>query len=113
MKQTIKLAELISTDIRSRNNAKRITETTDSATNYLLDFTGVEFMSRSFSDELCIIIDSHNNISVDEATMTEEVRSIYKIVNGSRLTKKNRKSTKSKITVLKTPEEVSSYFASF
>ena len=45
--------------------------------------------------------------------MSEEVHSIYKIVNGSRQTKKNRKNTASKITVLKTPEEVSSYFATF
>lgn len=113
MKQIIKLAELISTDIRSRNNAKRITEIIDCNKDFLLDFTGVEFISRSFSDELCSVIDSYNNISVDEVSMSEEVHSIYKIVNGSRQTKKNRKNTASKITVLKTPEEVSSYFATF
>lgn len=81
MKHYIKIAELIGTDIRSRNNAKRILEVINTDDEYTLDFTSVEFMSRSFTDELCNIIDYNNNVTIDEVTMERQIEDIYTIVN--------------------------------
>lgn len=113
MKHYIKIAELIGTDIRSRNNAKRILEVINTDDEYTLDFTSVEFMSRSFTDELCNIIDYNNNVTIDEVTMERQIEDIYTIVNRGRQTKRKRAKSKGKIIELNTSEEVRTFFASF
>lgn len=113
MKHLIKIADLISSDIRSRNNAERIIEVVDIKNNYVLDFTGVEFMSRSFTDELCNIIDSNGNITIDRATMEKQVESIYTIVNRGRHTERQRTKTSEEVVQLKTFEDVCKFFAAF
>lgn len=57
-KATINIAALIGTDIRSRANANIIRAAIDGLGGADLDLSGVEFISRSFADELY-------NIAVD------------------------------------------------
>jgi len=52
MEKIIKLAEVISTDIRSRANAEILKNQISSGNDIMLDFEGVTFISRSFADEL-------------------------------------------------------------
>ena len=53
MHYNVKISELISADIRSRANANIIRSAIDGVDGkIILDFEGVSFISRSFTDEL-------------------------------------------------------------
>ena len=53
MKQTIKLYDIYHTDLFSRAKAKLLSDMISSdADTVILDFEGITFMSRSFTDEL-------------------------------------------------------------
>lgn len=56
MDKIFKVAELISTDIRSRANVNIIRSAIDGINeNIILDFTDVAFMSRSFTDRKSVV----------------------------------------------------------
>ena len=56
-KEIIKISALISSDVRSRSNAEIIRSAIDGISDkVILDFSGVSFVSRSFTDELCSIV---------------------------------------------------------
>ena len=58
MKQTIKLYDIYSADLFTRSRASELRSSIDEkADEVTLDFEGVSFMSRSFADEVCNIID--------------------------------------------------------
>ena len=64
MHHNVKISELISTDIRSRANANIIRSAIDGINErIILDFEGVSFISRSFTDELYNVLEEHKNIS--------------------------------------------------
>ena len=64
MDKIFKISELISTDIRSRANANIIRSAIDGINERIvLDFDGVCFISRSFTDELYNVLEEHKNIS--------------------------------------------------
>lgn len=64
MHYNVKISELISTDIRSRANANIIRSAIDGINErIILDFEGVSFISRSFTDELYNVLEEHKNIS--------------------------------------------------
>ncbi|MBR6828191.1 MAG: DUF4325 domain-containing protein [Prevotella sp.] len=82
MKQTIRLQDIYSADLYTRSRASElracISEEADEVT---LDFEGIGFMSRSFADEVCNIIDdmkdktfSFINQNDDVAAMMTKVR---------------------------------------
>ena len=110
----VSLYELIGGSIRSRSNIKRLIENVDWDNNYLLDFSNVQFMSRTFSDELYNFVKKHANVAINEQTMSKDVCAIYKAVRSSREGKRKRsESSEGDIIVLNTFEEVSDYFSSF
>lgn len=79
MDKIFKVAELISSDIRSRANVNIIRSAIDGINeNIILDFTDVVFMSRSFTDELYNLMDEHNNVSL--SNMNDFVSSMYNAV---------------------------------
>ena len=82
MKQTIRLQDIYSADLYTRSRASELRACINDDTNEVtLDFEGIGFMSRSFADEVCNIIDDlkdkvftftgQNN---DVATMMTKVR---------------------------------------
>ena len=88
MERTFKIAELISTDIRTRANADIIRSAVNGVKcDIILDFIGVTFISRSFADELYNVMDEYKNI-----TLTNEekvVKSMLDAVSQSRRSKRN------------------------
>ena len=90
MEKVIKVAELISSDVRSRSNAEKIrNELTISSQDLILDFAGVTFISRSFTDELFNIKDEYNK-DLSLINMTNIVKSMTYAVKNSRNNKRVR-----------------------
>lgn len=57
MAQSINLFELFGAEIRSRSKAERLRNSIPDICNSVMDMSGVVFISRSFADELCILVD--------------------------------------------------------
>lgn len=82
MKQTIRLQDIYSADLYTRSRASELRNCiNDDADEVTLDFEGIGFMSRSFADEVCNIIDDMGgktftlvNQNSDVATMMTKVR---------------------------------------
>lgn len=88
-KEIIKISALISSDVRSRSNAEIIRSAIDGISDkVILDFSGVSFVSRSFTDELCSIVEHCKNITIDMANMSEIVKTMIEAVKKGR---KNRR----------------------
>lgn len=109
----VSLCELMGESIRSRSNIKRLIENIDCDNNYLLDFSSVRFMSRTFSDELYNFVKKHANVAINEQTMSKDVRAIYNAARRGREGKRKRSENSGDIIILNTVEEVSDYFSSF
>lgn len=96
MDKFFKVAELISTDIRSRANVDIIRSAIDGINeNIILDFTDVTFMSRSFTDELYNLMCEHKNVSL--SNMNDFVNSMYNAVVEGRKSKRVFESESSEI----------------
>lgn len=60
MKQTIKLNTIYSADLYTRSRASELRSCiNEEVTEVTLDFEGIGFMSRSFADEVCNIMDDN------------------------------------------------------
>ena len=80
-KEIIKISTLISSDVRSRSNAEIIRSAIDGISDkIILDFSGVSFVSRSFTDELCSIVEHCKNITIDMINMSEIVKTMIEAV---------------------------------
>lgn len=105
--------ELIGSDIRSRQNADRIR---NSIANYdgvvELDFNSVEFISRSFADEVYTIV-NENRDNVKLKNMKGIVDSMMSVVADSRTHKRVRKTENSFIFEFSDIESLSAYLATF
>lgn len=110
MDVTIKIAELISTDIRSRANADLIRSAiTNTDGKITLDFTGVTFVSRSFTDELYNVMDENKNITLSGAS--EFVQSMLNAVIQGRKHKRVFKDDKSDIVEFDDMGSLSSFLS--
>lgn len=97
MDKILKIAEIISTDIRSRANANIIKSIIDGFSgNIVLDFEHVTFMSRSFTDELYNVISENKNVSL--TNMDDFIASMYDTVTEGR---KNKRIYESKSAEIK------------
>ena len=82
MKQIIRLHDIYSADLYTRSRASELrARINDNANEVTIDFEGIGFMSRSFADEVCNIIDdlkektfSFTGQNNDVATMMTKVR---------------------------------------
>lgn len=96
MDKKLKISELISTDIRSRANAEIIRAELDGVKDdVILDFAGVTFVSRSFTDELYNVMCEHKNIKLDNTS--DFVKSMIDTVTQGRNTKRTFNEEKSEI----------------
>lgn len=111
MQKTLSVAKLLGTDIRSRDNANILRAEIDGEEyDIVLDFEGVTFMSRSFTDELCIIMNENPQLSVQG--MRGIVKNMYEAVSESRTKKRERKLQTSEITELKDLKSMQEFFLS-
>lgn len=110
MDKIFKVAELISTDIRSRANVTIIRSAIDGINeNIILDFTDVVFMSRSFTDELYNLMSEHRNVSL--SNMNDFVNSMYNAVVQGRKTKRVFESESSEIKEFDDMKSLSSFLS--
>lgn len=79
MKQTIRLQDIYNADLYTRSRASElracINEDADKVT---LDFEGIGFMSRSFADEVCNIIDDLRDKTFTFTGQNDDVATKYK-----------------------------------
>lgn len=113
MEKVIKLAELLSKDIRSRRNADAIRKELSGMDSgkVILDMTDVVFMSRSFADELLNIISENNQYEFSLENMCEEVKTMLSLVETGRKSKRTRPTSNSSFTELKDMESVRNFFS--
>lgn len=87
MDNILNISELISTDIRSRANANIIRSAIDGLNGEIvLDFANVTFISRSFTDELCNLMEEHANIAITNES--DFVKSMFDAVKQGRKNKR-------------------------
>lgn len=113
MDKTIKLAELLSTDIRSRRNADIIRQeiSKDGAQSLVIDFGNVTFISRSFADELLNVLSENSDKNISLRNIASNVKTMLDMVKEGR--EKPRKMTESnnKITVLNDMKSLQDFFS--
>lgn len=74
MKKLIKLTDIFSEDLYTRSRASELRSyISKDADTVTLDFEGVNFISRSFADELCNIIDDIKDNAIALLNMNDEV----------------------------------------
>jgi hypothetical protein len=100
MRKEIKVAKAISTDIRCRNNADILRAIINSSDDVTLDFSDVVFVSRSFADELCDIIE-HTTANVKTCNTCSLVTNMLKVVSDNRNKKRTRHIDNSNIFICK------------
>ena len=110
MVKVLKIKELISADVRSRANAKKIWDIVNATNNSIeLDFSGVIFVSRSFADEVYNIIDSKKGITITNTF--DIVKSMFETVSSSRSSKRVREKDNSEIKDFHDMESLSSFLS--
>lgn len=74
MKQTIRLKDIYNADLCARSRASELRACiNEEADAIVLDFDGIGFMSRSFADEVCNIIDGLNCKTFSFANQNDEI----------------------------------------
>lgn len=107
MERIFNVAETIGTDVRSRSAANAIKDALNSVTPPTqISFDGVAFMSRSFTDELCAILDMAPTLLV--TNMNNAVRTMFDVVLRSRVSERVRSSEEGEIRNFK---NVKDFFA--
>jgi len=111
MKKRIEIAKLISSDVRSRANAEKIVRSIDSGISEIeLDFKDVTFMSRSFADELCDIIERMNWIHFTESNMSAFVEAMFNTVSNGRNREREREVYDADIIYLNDMKSLTEFF---
>lgn len=109
MNKVLYIKKILGSDIRVRSRISEITVYLDAHKNYTLDFQGVEFLSRSFADELVSTLESFpGKIVLDN--MQQDIADMLSIVKSGR-GKKYDSRHRSQVKVLSNMTEVESFFA--
>lgn len=108
----VNIAELVSTDIRSRYNGNILRAAIDGEEGRItFDFSGVTFISRSFADELYNIINENKNVTV--ANMCDFVSTMYDTVVKGRTSRRRDEHGNSQMLEFKNMESLSKYLKTF
>ena len=91
MKQTIKLNAIYSADLYTRSRASELRACIhEEATEVTLDFEGIGFMSRSFADEVCNIMDDNKSIKFEFINRNADVEAMMNKVAEGRCQERKR-----------------------
>ena len=113
MKQTIKLKNIYNADLFSRSRASELLSYIKTgADEVVMDFDGINFISRSFADELCNIIDDNKDKKFSFAGQIEEVRTMISMVQEGRRQERKRGIAHAKMYEFSDMEKLSSYLMS-
>lgn len=82
MKKILKLQEIYGTHIHTRMSMERLRTILQPQNEYLLDLEGIEFMSRSATDELYNL--THSDIHVDLINLEPFVEKMFSAVTKGR-----------------------------
>lgn len=111
MENVLLISKLIGTDVRSRSNAGIIQAVMDDMKEgVILDFSKVTFISRSFADELCNMMESNKKIKLSH--MSDLVHAMINAVYSSRKGKRVRPNDDSEIKEFESMEGLSSFLSS-
>lgn len=114
MTKKLKIAEIISYDVRSRSRANIIRdELNKTHCNLILDFTDVIFISRSFTDELYAIKNEYTDVDIQMIGMEGVVKEMSDVVRESRSKKRIRKDQNAMIKECKDDKSLTEYFLGF
>ena len=91
MEQTIKLNTIYSADLYTRSRASELRACINKdATEVVFDFEGIGFMSRSFADEVCNIMDDNKNIKFVSTNRNADVEAMMNKVAEGRSQERKR-----------------------
>ena len=112
MEKNIKVLDLLGLDIRSRSNAGAIEKIINELGNAkcVIDMDGVEFISRSFADELLEICKKSFSVIVNTHGIAD---TIIKIVSKSRSKSRVKHNGSAKIIKLHDMASLDLYFTTF
>lgn len=112
MEKNIKVLDLLGPDIRSRSNAGAIEKIINELGNAkcVIDMEGVEFISRSFADELLEICKKSFSVIVNTHGIAD---TIIKIVNKSRSKSRVKHNGSAKIIKLHDMASLDLYLTTF
>lgn len=110
MKQTIRLQDIYNVDLYTRSRASElracINEDADEVT---LDFEGIGFMSRSFADEVCNIIDDLRDKTFTFTGQNDDVATMMTKVRDGRSRERKRGVGNAKMYEFKDMESLSKF----
>lgn len=106
----LKIKDIYGPEIRTRRTMEDFAKTLSPNNSYLLDFEGIDQISRSATDELCNIINDHS--SVQTVNMSPFVQKMFDTVLISRFSPRERSHSTSEIIRCNTIEDLLNYFAS-
>lgn len=111
MEKTFNISEQLGTDVRTRANADAIWVflKNNSSETVALDFAGVVFISRSFADEICNIMDSYANVRLKNVLGV--VKIMLDTVLDSRKHKRIREKDDSEVIDLQDMKSLSSFLS--
>lgn len=90
MNQTIRLLDIFGTDLFSRAKATELNAIIDpNADEVTIDFQGINFMSRSFTDELLNIFEANQGKSFHFLKCNEDIIMMLSIVSNGREHERN------------------------
>ena len=111
MKQTIILRDIYAADLFTRSRASILRCSINIAANeVVLDFININFMSRSFADELCNIMDDIKHVRFSFINMCDEPKTMLHIVQDSRRQERKRGVVNARIVKFDNIESLSEYF---
>ena len=110
MKQTIRLQVIYSADLYTRSRASELLVNIDEAADEVtFDFEGIGFMSRSFADEVCNIVDDMKGKTFSFLNMNDDVAMMMKKVSEGRNRERKRGVGNAKMYEFDDMESLSKY----
>ncbi len=111
MKKSIDISIVIGSDIRTRSRIRQLTEHIEPKENYDIDFSHVEFISRSFADELVSLVDNSDG-RINCVNMSHHINELLEIVRRNRNVHVSPRPM-GNVIKLETKEQMEAFFNAF
>ncbi len=110
MKQIVRLNTIYNGDLYTRAKAIELKDCINrDAATVILDFKGIMFMSRSFADELCDVIEEFQGITFEFINRVEEIEVMMTKVSEGRKRERIRGISPAKMYEFKDMESLSEF----
>ncbi len=81
--KVLNIASILGTDIRVRSRIYEVVNCMDESSDYIFDLSGVEFISRSFADELISMVEKSDR-SIQLINTNPDITALLRIVKAGR-----------------------------